>query len=209
MAVLVAHTAALLAPPTATAAPTVTDPSTAAACRCEYQATETKTEALSNGLNLTTVLAADGVERRFATKTMVRGPEKQTYFWLIQNDAQLEQLEAALSVEAPSQLVQPLPGAAAPSGSAGLPAGGWVRWNAQTIRIYISHDLATIWVLGTAVAAIICGIVAILPMATLPGAVCALVFGLSSAVISYWDSVGQPGFYIVGTVSPLSVRIQP
>lgn len=172
---------------------------------CPGPARIKKTEDLPNGLKLVHLVDDEGTEYRVATKTQEEGNGKRMEFWVIQNDAELQTLLEAVEARAKG-------GSALgriTAGYVGLPAGGWIYWDSNTIRIYISHDLAVLWATGFGIVAIICGIITLLPMGALPGAVCSFIGALSAAVIIYYDEYGSPGFYVVGTLSPLQVWVEP
>lgn len=162
-----------------------------------------RTIPLADQMELLTITTDEGNEYRVVTKVQEEKQGTTLFFWVIQNDIELDMLQQNLDVK------QGNLGEAHVNGSVGLPSGGWVYWDDNTIVIYISPDLAATWIAGTAITAILCGIVAVLPMGALPGLVCATVFGLSAATIDYYNDAGGPGFYIKGTRDPLRVWLEP
>jgi len=164
---------------------------------------EIRTISLADQMNLLTIVTDEGNAYRVVTKIQEVKQGTKLFFWVIQNDIELDMLQQNLDVK------QGNLSEAHVNGSVGLPSGGWVYWDDNTIVIYISPDLAAIWIAGTAITAILCGIVAALPMGALPGVVCATVFGLSAVTIDYYNDAGGPGFYIKGTREPLRVWLEP
>jgi len=154
-------------------------------------------------MQLLTIVNDEGNEYRVVTKIQEEKQGTKLFFWVIQNDMELDILQQNLDVKEGSLSESHV------NGSAGLPSGGWVYWDDNTIIIYISPDLAETWILGSTVTTILCGIVMALPMGALPGLVCATVFGLSAATIAYYNNAGEPGFYIKGTREPLRVWLEP
>lgn len=91
----------------------------------------------------------------------------------------------------------------ASGGRINLPYGGRLRWreNPDSINIYISHDLAQVWVVGATVVTLLCTVLTFVPLGQIPGIVCATVWGFSAAAVNYWDGYGDPGFDIKATPS--------
>ena len=158
---------------------------------------------LSDELDLLTIVNEDGEEYRIATNTRDEKSGTRMFFWIIQSDEDLETLQQNIVSKRVNPSQQNL------RGHIGLPARGWVYWNANTIRVYISPDIAADWILGFGITALLCGIVAALPLGQLPGLFCATVSGLSAGAIAFYDAKGDPGFYIVGTRDPLRVWLEP
>jgi hypothetical protein len=160
-----------------------------------------------NGIDVLTFTDKQGEQARVAVKKF----SGFMYFWYIQNDNDLANLLASpevLTLQPPSKLpdvgglnTNVEPNSAIVNGSAGLPYGGWVYWANGTIIIYISHDLASYWIAGASITALICAVIAVIPYGLVPGTLCAFVWGLTAAAISYYDSAGNPGFYIYANSS--------
>lgn len=156
-------------------------------------------ETLFEGFEVLTFEDSTGKIARMAWKQF----PKITYFWYIQNDAEL----SALCQAAPF-FTEGMHASLNLWGS--LPLGGWFTWDGNVLLFYISSGLAQCWAAGGAVALIVIGIAASLsPGAPLGWAIMTALPTLTTTVITMLDATGNPGFYIRASLNPLGVRFLP
>jgi hypothetical protein len=152
------------------------------------------------------IVDKNGVEHRVATLTENYGQGHRLYFWVIQNDAELQSLQNGL--KSSSGKAADLSVSLA-SGRIGFKGGGWIYYTSTTIQIFIPHNDAVTWETGFGFVALVCALVAIIPAGQWAGGVCAFMAGLSALVINHYDSMGAPGFYINATKKPFRVWLSP
>lgn len=161
-------------------------------CNCEI----TEVIELAGGLRVVNIEAEDGSVYRLATKTVKEGRGQRMTFWVIETDKQLDELQKALLSSdvkyrngdlGASDIAQPnavIPG----------PMGSSIYWDSTTVFVYVSHDFAVFLATGSGAVAILCTLLALIPISVLASAVCTIFWGLSAAAIAYYDSAGGPGF---------------
>jgi hypothetical protein len=187
-----------------------------------------------NGINVLTFTDDQGVQSRVAVKQF----SDVIYFWNIESDNDLVSLLTSpevLALQSPSssqpinnfiigaqldENLQPVgdvsdlgisvePDSVIVSGKLNLPKGGWVKWTNTTMKIFVSHNLAVFMLTGSYAVAAICGVIAFVPTLGWTGGICAFFWAMTGITINYYDSFGNPGFYVNVTKKPKRIWVTP
>lgn len=88
-----------------------------------------RTERLNGGLELRHIVDENGVDHLVATKTEKYGAGNRMFFWVIQDDAQLQSLQDAIGNGSSSGKVPEL---VQPASIIEFPGGGWIYYTSTT-----------------------------------------------------------------------------